>query len=124
VRLQTCFPLLIVLLGFISVVCHGQTEEMIHCTTSLTWFEEWYLYYEVLHGKSLGRWFDVSDKYGISSTTCRNIYDNKLNKLLSVQEWSWYVPFDKDKTYGKQDKWEAYEGKRVIMFDNTNITMR
>jgi hypothetical protein len=55
----------------------------------------------------------------------RDIYDNKLDLVLKARcEWPRYVSVKEDETYRKQDKWIEYEGRRVIMFDNTNINMR
>jgi hypothetical protein len=48
VKLQTGFPSLLVIMGFITVVSHGEVKEMMARTTKLTWFEEWYMYFEVL----------------------------------------------------------------------------
>jgi hypothetical protein len=56
-------------------------------------------------------------KKSVSMFTWRKIYKTKLAKALLVRD-------DEDITYQKQKKWSAYEGKRIIFFDNTNITIK
>jgi hypothetical protein len=125
VKLQTGFPLFLVMMAFIALVSHGEVNKMMAGTTKLNWFKEWYMYFEVQYGKSLGRWFDASNKYCISCDTCRKVYENKLQKVLMVRaEWPRYVTMVNDCTYRKEDKWTAYKGKRVVFFDNTNIPMK
>jgi hypothetical protein len=83
--------------------------------TTLTWLEEWYLYFEIIYGKTLARWVRI----------LRETYDRKLNKVLHVSRkiLPRYVTMEEDESYSKQDdeKWEKYEGKRIIMFDNANV---
>jgi hypothetical protein len=125
VHMQTGFPSLLALLSFIAIVCDGDIDTVTKSETELTWLEEWYLYFEVLYGKTIGRWVDAADKYKSSDRTLRTIYDRKLKHVLDARNiWPRYVTMKEDETYCKPDKWEAYEGKRVIMFDNTNIIVR
>jgi DDE superfamily endonuclease len=44
--------------------------------------------------------------------------------LLARARWPKFVSFQDDVTYRKDFKWDAYDGKRVVFFDNTNIPMR
>jgi hypothetical protein len=125
VHMQTGFPFLLALLAFVAVVCDGDIDTVTKLETELTWLEDWYLYFEVLYGKTIGRWVDAADKYKSSDCTLRTIYDQKLKQVLDARNiWPRYVTMKEDETYRKSDKWEAYKGKRVIMFDNTNIIVR
>jgi hypothetical protein len=125
VHIQTGFPSLLALLGFIAIVNNGDIEEITKTTSSLTWLEEWYLYLEIVYGKSISRWVDACDKYGMSDRRLREIFDNKLDAVLKIrQEWPRYCSLLEDETYHKEVKWDAYKGVRVIMFDNTNIMIR
>jgi hypothetical protein len=125
VKNQTGFPTLLALLGYIVILCDSDIDEMTTSGTTLTWFEEWFLFFEIVYGKSVSRWVDVCDKYGLSNACLRPVYKRKLEQVLKVREiWPRYVTMQEDKTYRKQEKWEPYEDKRVIMFDNTNIMVR
>jgi hypothetical protein len=100
VKNQTGFPSLLALRGFIAVVCDGDIDVITSSGTALTWFEEWYLYFEVFYGKSVSRWVDVSDKYGLSDACLRPVYNRKLDMVLHVREvWPRYVTYNEDKSY-------------------------
>jgi DDE superfamily endonuclease len=107
------------------VLCGGDIDEIKQTTTTtLTWLEEWYVFFEVIYGKSICRWVDGEYKYKINHQTIRYIYDKKLKHVLRVRKaWPRYVSMNEDNTYRKDKKWDDYKGKRVIMFDNTNINM-
>jgi hypothetical protein len=103
IKIQTGFPSLIALLGFIAVVCDGDIDEITSSSSNLTWFEEWFLFMEVIYGKTVPRWSDVSIKYDASDRTLRKIFIKKLNKVLSVRErWPRYATYNEDKTYRKE----------------------
>jgi hypothetical protein len=127
IKVQTGFPSLLAMLGYIAVICSGNIQEITTTTsTTLTWFEEWYAYFEILYGKSLSRWVDAELKYMCNHQLLRDIYDNKLKKVLSVRSaWPRYVTIQEDETYRNNitGKWIAYEGRRVVMFDNTIVNM-
>ena len=124
IQVTTGFPSLLAMLGYIAVVCQGKIETIIKTRSTLTWFEEWYVYFEIIYGKSIPRWVDAAEKYGTNDRTLREIYDEKLKRVLATRiEWTLFASFDEDKTYRKEGKWEAYKDKRVILYDNTNIKL-
>ena len=82
IQLTTGFPSLTTMLGFMMIVSNGDIEKLTETTTTLTWFEEWLLYFEVIYGKSLPRWADVRIKYDLSNYSCRMSFDDKLIKVL------------------------------------------
>ena len=45
VKGRTRFKTLPLLLSYIAVVCNGDMERIMECETSLTWFEEWFLFF-------------------------------------------------------------------------------
>ena len=60
VHLRTGFPSLVLLLFYISVVCDGNAEAiMIASTTSLTLFEKWFVFFDMIWGRLLQRWIDA-----------------------------------------------------------------
>jgi hypothetical protein len=80
VKVQTGFPCLLSMLSYISIVCDGNIKEMTTSTSTLTWFEEWYMYLEIVYGKSASRWVDVSLKYNASNRTLRDIFKKSYKK--------------------------------------------
>jgi hypothetical protein len=125
VHVQTGFRSVISMLSYIAVVCDGDIDKIKSSSSILTWLEEWYLFFEVIYGRSCPRWVDLEFKYLLSSSAMRKVYDNKLNQVLEARKnWPRFVSIDEDQTYRKPFKWDAYQGKRVVMYDNTNITMK
>ena len=53
---------------------------------------------------------------------CKDVFDKKLSLVLSCRaSWPKYVSYEEDANF-RNDEWdEKYEGKRVIMWDDTNI---
>jgi hypothetical protein len=124
VKLHTGFPSLLTLLGYVSVICGGNIDTIQSSSSTLTWFEEWYIFFQVVYGRSSPRWVDMADRYKVSEATIRKIYDKKIRMALAArQQWPKYVSMTEDDTYRKTDKWDAYIGKRVVMYDNTNVIM-
>jgi hypothetical protein len=124
VHLQTGFPSLIAMLGYISILCGGDINEIKLSSSTLPWFEEWYVFFEFLHGRSSPRWADMADKYNLSEVTLRKVFNKKIKLALTArQQWPSYVSMLEDELFRKENRWEAYNGRRVVMYDNTNIKM-
>jgi hypothetical protein len=122
IKYQTGFPSLLTLFGYIAVVCKGDISTISTTSSTLTWFEEWYLFFEVVYGKTCARWIDASNKYNMCASTLRVVYDRKKDIVkLAMKEWPQYVSLQEDETHRKKGKWDDYNGKRVVMFDNTNV---
>ena len=92
-------------------------------SSSLTWYEEWFLHCEYQWGRALTRVSDVKAVYGVNrNNTVLDIaskkYDTELSALLS---WPIYASYDEDvKT--RSAKWgQKYREQRPIMWDMTNI---
>jgi hypothetical protein len=60
------FGLLFLLLCYVIIVCNGNLSLMMETSTSLTWFEEWFFFFEMLWGRTLIRWLDAERVYGIN----------------------------------------------------------
>ena len=54
------------MLVFIVIVHNGDIQSIANSKTStLTWFEEWFFYFEMMHGKTIMRWKDAGVLYNI-----------------------------------------------------------
>lgn len=122
----TGFSSVLHMLSFVSVICKGDVQLMFKTYSKLTWFEEWLLYLQFIWGKPLSRWVDATDAYHKSDRRLRYIFDQKLNDLhlRTRNEWPMYASLGEDCKL-RDEKWNVtYENKRVIMWDNTAITMK
>ena len=52
VKRRTGFESKVMMMAMIIISCNGDHDQMICTVTSLTWFEEWLMYYEILWGKT------------------------------------------------------------------------
>jgi hypothetical protein len=68
VQVRSGFRSLLQLLYYIAVVCDGNILMMVETTTCLTWFEEWFFFFEMLWGRSLQRWVDAEHVYKLFLT--------------------------------------------------------
>jgi hypothetical protein len=64
----TGFPSLSAMVCFIIIINKGEIDSIINNTHTkkLTWFEEWLFTLEKIWGRSIIRWCDSSNKYGVS----------------------------------------------------------
>ena len=74
-------------------------------TLMAQWFEEWFLYFEVLWLRSHTRWEDLAVMYNKSSTqTLRKVFDSKTQIVLACRKsWPTYVSFEEDKNFLSQN---------------------
>jgi hypothetical protein len=124
VKVRTGFPSISAMIAFIVVACHGEIDTISTTTTTLTWLEEWIIYFEIIWGKFSRRWVDLSIKYNLSDRTLRRIFDRILNLVVDTRStWPRFASLKEDIALRKR-KWnETYRGKRVIMWDGTDVRM-
>ena len=121
-KTRTGFPSFATMLSFTSIVCDGDLSKMTATITTFTWLEEWFMFYEIIYGKSVCRWIDVQEKYNISSCSARINFDNKLDQVISTRKrWPMFATYLEDVTFRDREKWRSYDNQRVIMYDNTNV---
>jgi hypothetical protein len=112
-----------VMLAYIVVICNGDLEKMFSSKSRLTWFEEWFLYFEALWGRTWTRWEDLMNIFEVNRRVkIHEIFDEKCRIALEARSsWPRYASFEEDKKLRKE-KWNGkYEGKRIVMWDDTNI---
>jgi hypothetical protein len=120
----TGFDSLLSMLYFITVTCNCDADLMADTVTSLTWLEEWHLYFEMVWGRSCLRWSDARRKYGLSDRQLKRAFRKKLALAKRARDsWPAYVSMEVDSKL-RSEKWnDRYAGKRVVMWDNTNVNM-
>ena len=113
------------LLAFIVIVCNGDLENIQDTVSVLSWYEEWFFYAEWIWGRTLVRWEDAESKreYGIDKKTLMKVFDNKLQIVRTARKsWPTYASYEEDKDLRKE-KWnDRYRGKRIVEWDNTNLS--
>jgi DDE superfamily endonuclease len=125
VKTMTGFSSLVGMLGFIIIVTNGEYNKLETTVSQLTWIQEWLVYLECAWCKSCVRWVDLALRYKAPIVSLREIFDFKtaMVKTCVLDTWPRFVTFDEDISMRK-DKWnDYYHGKRIIMWDNTNINM-
>ena len=125
VKRRTGFPSEMALLAYIFIVCNGDINLIKKRATSLTWYEEWFLHFEYIWGKSLTRLEDVRKTFGVAKRYIDDVitakYDIEFRALLS---WPLFAFYEEDVAMrSRKDKWKnKYRGMRSIMWDITNLT--
>ena len=82
IKRRTSFEDERVLLSYIAIICNGDAETMFSSETTLTWFEEWMLYFEVLWGRTWTRYEDMMSAYNITNEKISMPYSMKNARLL------------------------------------------
>ena len=82
------------------------------------------MYFEMVWGRSCLRWSDAKRKYGLSARQLKKPFRKKLALIKRARDsWPAYVSMEVDSKL-RSEKWnERYDGKRVVMWDNTNVNM-
>ena len=124
VKRRTGFKSLDHLLAYILIVCNGDVERVQYKNSSLTWLEEWFFFFEFIWGRTLNRWIDAAAVYKTHITTVRNIFDKKIKMLETCRiSWPRYASYNEDHTLTKQKWRDKFEGKRIVMWDDTNVNL-
>ena len=77
------------MMAYIIIVCNGDWEQMKESVTGImTWFEEWYFYFEFIWGRILITWNVVTMKkvYGMKELYLRITFGSKLRMMLCARE--------------------------------------
>ena len=103
---------------YILVVCNGDLTLMLETSSNeLTWYEEWFLFFEMIWHRSASRWIDISQAYKFPRVhILRKVFDKKAYLVKCCRaSWPTYVSFEEDNKLRKS-KWNGkYKGKRVVM---------
>jgi hypothetical protein len=112
------------LLFYVAVVCDGDHNRMTETTLYLTWFEEWFFYFEMTYGHSANRWCDYERSYKMTVNVLRELYRRKLTMaILTRKRWPLYATHKEDVQLRKPSWNEIFtiiKGERIVMHDNTD----
>ena len=67
------------------VVCNGDVVQMMKKESSMTWFEEWFLYFQCEWGRESTTLTLLKDFFKMSKSTIRGILRHKLNAVLEAR---------------------------------------
>ena len=114
------------MLVYIFIICNGNMKKLVHTSSALTWYEEWFFFFEMKYGRTCRRWEDAAseEKYGIGVEYLRKLFNEKLIQELTCRNsWPKYLTHDEDVFFMSDEFEERYKGRRIIMWDNTNINI-
>ena len=122
VKRRTGFRSLDHLLAYTMIVCNGDHKKMTYKRTSLTWLEEWFLYYEYTWGRTLSRWIDAAAMYKADESTVKLVFEHKIKMAKECRaRWPRYVTYEEDHALAKKKWSDKFAGKRMVMWDDTNV---
>ena len=123
VKRRTGFRSKEVLLSYIFVVCDGDIKTVQMRSSSLTWFEEWFMHFEHEWGRTTTRWEDVIAVFGVHPREATTIFDQKIDmEFRTQQSWPPYASYNEDMLLRNSKKWgNKYDDERPIMWDMTNL---
>ena len=114
VKRRTGFLSLANMLAYIMVVCNGDNNKMKYKHTSLTWLEEWFLFFEIVWGRTLYRMMDAAAVYKVDQTSVRLIFEKKLEMVLACRKrWPTYASaYSEDHKLTKQKWRDRFKDKK------------
>jgi len=122
IKARTGFISLFAMLSFVLIVCNGKINTAIETVSSLTWFEEWMVYFQWLWGRENITEESLAMRFKTSRRTLVGVLTSKLELVLAARKrWPMFASFEEDIALQRQ-RWSSYYfGKRKIMWDDTNV---
>mmetsp|Transcript_23884 Transcript_23884/g.47393 ORF Transcript_23884/g.47393 Transcript_23884/m.47393 type:complete len:169 (+) Transcript_23884:2255-2761(+) len=118
VKRRTGFCNVSTLLAYVIVVCNGDFDRIRKRRTSLTWFEEWFLYLEWKYHATNLRQQDMEAAWGIDKRFINHVKDCKAAlDMAAFLSWPRFASFEEDKKLRNPQKWAKYDKYRVIQWD-------
>ena len=92
-------------------------------TSSLSWFEEWLLYFEWLWGRTATSFEALKLKYGkLDQRYLTMVYDDKLRMIKECSAiYPAFATLSEDEALKGHQWMDCYKGKRPIMWDMTDL---
>ena len=115
------------MMAFLLIVCNGDLKVVCETTSHMTWCEEWVFYFEWVWGETLTRWQDAAsiNGYNIRASLLRLVLDKKRSLVIKCrQSWPTFCSYEEDRRI-RDPKWnDRYDGKRVVFWDDTNVSFQ
>ena len=122
VKRRTGFVDASTLIAYVIIVCNGDFDRIRKRKTSLTWFEEWFLYLEWEYNRTNIRQQDLEAEWGIDHKYINKVKDCKAALCMAAfRSWPRFASFEEDMELRDSLKWARYILYRVIQWDMTNI---
>lgn len=123
-KMSTGFPTKASFIAFLCVLCNGEIEAINKRVSTLTWYEEWLSYFQITWCKHVMRWQDAEYQFKTCAKTLRHVFDTKLAIHKKIRrKWPIFVTYQEDAILRKQHWNDEYRGRRLVMWDNTNVRM-
>ena len=124
VKGRTGFKSLALLISYVAVICNGDINKMMERETSLTWFEEWFLFFQWIWGRETHRMESLARLFKSNTTTVRTILRTKTQRIKKTMElWPRFVSIEEDRAL-MEKKWKSkYDNMRILFWDNTNVNV-
>ena len=124
VKNRTGFNSVLGMLTYVSIACDGDANLMMKTITSLTWFEEWFLFFEAEWERAETTWALKEDRYGLHSDRLKAVFDAKNKIVLKARaRWPMFVTVEEDIKL-RRDKYSVrYKNKQVVFWDMTNVSL-
>ncbi len=124
VKRRTGFFDVSTLLAYIIVVCNGDFDRIRKRRTPLTWFEEWFLWFEFKYHMTNNRQIDLEAEWGIDKRFINRVKDCKAAlDMAAFRSWPRFASFEEDLKLRNSQKWAKYDPNRVIQWDMTNVPL-
>ena len=112
------------MMRYIIIICNADTTLMEErASNEFTWFEEWFLFFEVLWLRSHTRWADIAKVYNTTKThMLRTVFDEKSQLVLACRSsWPTYA-YHREDLHLRKQKWKSKYGEnRIVQWDDTNV---
>ena len=124
VKNRTGFGSVLGMLTYIGIACDGDTDLMTKTSTSLTWFEEWFLFFEAEWERADTTWALKENCYGLHPDRLKAVFDGKNEIVLKARaRWPMFVTVDEDVKL-RRDKYSVrYSNKQVVFWDMSNVSV-
>jgi hypothetical protein len=126
VRARTGFKDVGCLLAFVLVLCDGDIDWMMKRVSNCTWYEEWFLGFEMLFGKTT-----PTEQTACASFSLRDqkivvrIFEKTIGTITNTRgRWPTYATKAEDEAL-RDSKWGAKYGSdvRPVFWDNTGVNL-
>ncbi|KAL9182228.1 hypothetical protein ACHAXT_012880 [Thalassiosira profunda] len=123
VKRRTGFDSLNTLLAYIILINNGDVDRIRRRHSPLTWFEEYFLFFEWKMNETTRRQKDVCANWGLDSHQVITLKDSMLAaEREAVLSWPTFASYEEDRALRDREKWSRYDEHRTIMWDMTNVT--